>query len=65
MDNLFVSLVAGAIGAGYILYGMRQKKLVAVVAGVFLGIYPFFVDSGLWLGLIGAILLAAPFFIDF
>jgi hypothetical protein len=65
MDNLFFSLVAGAIGAGYILYGMRQKKLVAVMAGVFLGLYPYFVDSGLWLGVIGAILMAAPFVIDF
>jgi hypothetical protein len=44
---------------------MRQKKLVAVMAGVFLGIYPFFVDSGLWLGVIGAMLMAAPFVIDF
>ena len=49
----------------YFVYGRRQKKLVPVLAGVLLCIYPYFVDSWLWLGVIGAILLAAPFVVDF
>ena len=65
MGNLFFGIVAGAVGVAYIVYGRRQTKLVAVFAGVLLCIYPYFVESWLWLGAIGAILLAAPFVVDF
>lgn len=65
MGNLFVSIVLGAIGVAYLLYGRRQTKLVPVIAGVLLCIYPYFVESWLWLGVIGVLLLAAPFVIDF
>ena len=65
MGNLFFGIVAGAVGVAYIVYGRRQTKLVPVCAGVLLCIYPYFVESWLWLGAIGVILLAAPFVIDF
>ncbi len=65
MNNLFFGIVAGAIGVAYLTYGRRQKKLVPVIAGVLLCLYPYFVESWLWLGVIGALLLAAPFVIDF
>jgi hypothetical protein len=65
VNNLFFSVIAGAVGAAYILYGMRQKKLATVVAGVGLSVYPFFVESGLWLGVIGVVLMAVPFVIEF
>jgi hypothetical protein len=65
VGNLFFGIFAGAVGVAYIVYGRRQTKLVAVLAGVLLCIYPYFVESWLWLGGIGAILLAAPFVIDF
>ena len=65
MGNLFFGLFAGAIGVAYIVYGRRQTKLVPVIAGVLLCVYPYFIDSGLWLGVIGAALVAAPFVIDF
>ena len=65
MGNLFFGIVAGAIGVAYVVYGRRQTKLVPVIAGVLLCIYPYFVESSLWLGVVGALLLAAPFVIDF
>ena len=65
MGNLFFGIVAGAIGAAYIVYGRRQTKLVPVIAGVLLCIYPYFVESWLWLGVVGAVFLVAPFVIDF
>jgi hypothetical protein len=65
VGNLFVSLVAGAIGAAYIVYGGRQKKFVPVIAGVLLCTCPYFIDSLLWLCVVGALLMAAPFAIDF
>jgi hypothetical protein len=50
---------------GYFIYGKRQLKIVPMVAGVLLCIYPYFVDSLLWLSLVGLILIAAPFLIDY
>jgi hypothetical protein len=64
MNGLIVGVIAGAIGMGYFIYGKRQTKIVPMVAGVLLCIYPYFLDSLLWLSLIGAVLVAAPFVID-
>jgi hypothetical protein len=65
VGNLFFGVVAGAIGVGYLVYGRRQKKLVPAIAGILLCVYPYFVESGLWLGVVGALLVAAPFVVDF
>ena len=65
MGNFFFGVVAGAIGVGYLVYGRRQRKLVPVIAGVLLCVYPYFVDSGLWLGVVGALLVAVPFVVDY
>ena len=57
-------MIAGAFGVGYFIYGKKQQKLVPMIAGVLLCVYPYFTDN-LWLLLgIGAALLAAPFVIE-
>ncbi len=64
MNSLWVGMIAGAFGVGYFIYGKKQRKLVPMIAGVLLCIYPYFTDN-LWVLLaIGAALLAAPFVID-
>ena len=63
--QLFFSVLAGAVGFGYIVYGRRQAKLVPVVSGLLLCGYSYFIESWVWLSIVGAVLLAAPFFIDF
>ena len=65
MNSLLVGVIAGAIGMGYFIYGKRQTKIVPMVAGALLCIYPYFIDSLLWLSLIGLLLIAAPFLIDY
>lgn len=64
-SGLFVGVIAGVFGMAYFVYGKRQTKLVPMVAGVLLCIYPFFTDSLLLLCLIGGVLLAAPFVVDY
>ena len=63
--TLTIGILAGAIGVGYFMYGTRHTKFVPLIAGMALCVYPYFVDSVLWLCVIGAALLAAPFLIDF
>jgi len=65
MESLAVGIIAGAVGMGYIVYGRRQVKFSAVIAGVLLCAYPYFVDSVGWQLVVGAVLVAAPFVIDF
>jgi len=65
VNSLVVSILAGAIGAGYFIYGKRQTKFVPMVAGVLLCVYPYFVDDLLWLIVVGVVLVAAPFLVDF
>ena len=65
MNDFVVGIVAGAFGMAYFVYGRRQSKIVAAVAGVLLCIYPYFTDGLLLQCAIGAALLAAPFLVDF
>lgn len=62
---LIIGMIAGAIGVGYFVYGKRQQRLATMMAGLMLGIYPFFTDNPLLLLLIGALLMAVPFITDF
>jgi hypothetical protein len=65
VENLLFGIVAGAIGTGYFVYGRRQAKFVPIIAGILLCVYPYFVDGTLWLAVVGAALVAAPFVLDF
>ena len=47
------------------MYGRRARNPVALVAGVLLCVFPYFVDSLALTIAIGAGLLAAPFFVTF
>jgi hypothetical protein len=65
VGSLFVSIVAGAIGLAYLVYGRRQQKIAPLIAGVLLCTCPYFIDSLTWLCVVGALLLIVPFVIDF
>ena len=58
-------MFAGVFGVAYFVYGKKQAKLVPMVAGVLLCIYPYFIDGVVWLAVVGILLLAAPFVIDY
>jgi hypothetical protein len=62
--TLAIGILTGAVGVGYFIYGKRQAKFAPLLAGMALCVYPYFVDSVLWLVVIGALLMAAPFLID-
>jgi len=65
VSTFVIGFITGALGVGYIVYGRRQTKFVPVIAGVALCAYSYFIDSVVWHCVVGALLLAAPFFIDF
>jgi hypothetical protein len=62
---LLIGLMAGVFGVAYFVYGKKQAKLTPMIAGVLLCIYPYFTESLLWLSVVGLLLLAAPFVIEY
>jgi hypothetical protein len=65
VNSLVVGMIAGAFGVGYFMYGKKQQKLVPMLAGVGLCVYPYFTENLILLISIGAALLAVPFFVDY
>lgn len=63
-SSLLLSMLFGAIGTGYFIYGKRQESFVALFAGIGLFVFPMFV-SNVWITLlVGTALCAAPFVIS-
>jgi len=52
------------MGFAYFVYGKRQQRLTALLAGVALMVYPYFIANTLLLVILGTALCAAPFFIS-
>jgi hypothetical protein len=63
-SQLFIGLIAGAIGVAYFVYGKKESRFTPMLSGVALCVYPYLVSSVQWLCIIGVILMAAPFFVD-
>jgi hypothetical protein len=58
------SMLFGAIGVGYFIYGRKQKRLVPFISGIALMVVPYFVDSaGAMVALCGAF-MALPYFVQ-
>ena len=62
---LLIGMLSGVFGVAYFVYGKRQTKLTPMIAGVLLCVYPYFIESVLWLVVVGLVLLAAPFVIEY
>jgi hypothetical protein len=66
LDNpalLMWSLLFGAFGMGYFVYGKKQRSPVPFLVGIVLMVYPYFISNVYWLVLIGAVLLLVPYFV--
>jgi hypothetical protein len=60
---LLWGLLYGSIGLGFFIYGRNQKAPVPLVCGIALMVFPYFVTNVVLLVLIGAALIAIPYFL--
>ena len=60
-NSLMLGMLAGIVGGAYVMYGRKASKLVPVLSGIGLIIYPYLFDSVWALLTIGAALCALPF----
>ena len=61
--QLWWGLLFSSVGLGYFVYGRKQGKVVPIVCGIGLMIYPYFVPNKYILVTIGALLTALPYFL--
>ncbi len=64
MSGLILGVFFGAVGTAYLVYGKKTTNLPFVFAGVALMVYPYFIDSGWLIALIGLVIAAVPFALD-
>jgi hypothetical protein len=60
--SILWGVLFGAIGMGYFIYGKNQKSPVPLVCGIALCIFPYFVPNAWLLVLVGAAIMAVPYF---
>ena len=63
MATLMWGMLFGCVGMGYIMYGRKQRNAIALVTGVALLGFSYFISKILLIILVGLILMAIPFFI--
>ena len=61
--SLVWQLLFSAAGAGYFIYGKKQRATVPFVCGIVLMVFPYFVSSTLVLVIIGVVLMTLPYFV--
>jgi len=68
MDNaasIMWGVLFGSIGMGYLIYGRKQRRGIALLSGVLLCIFPYFVANVFLMILTAIILMALPYFLKF
>jgi len=62
--SLFVwGMVFGAIGLGFFVYGKKQGAPVPLFTGIGLLLFPYFIPNVYALVIVGAALIALPYFV--
>jgi hypothetical protein len=57
--SLFLSLVAGLVGTGLVIYGKKAQRWPQVVAGIVYMVYPYFVETPTGIAGVGVLLAVA------
>ena len=57
---VMLSVLFSAIGAGYVLYGRKQRQVVPLLTGLALCVYPYFLANGSAIVVVGLFLTVVP-----
>ena len=63
--SLYMTMIWGAIGAGYFIFGKKQSRFTFLLCGVGLMAFPFFVSDLTFSIILGLGMTLAPFKIEF
>lgn len=60
--GLLWGVLFSSIGLGYFIYGKKQRSIPALICGILLMMYPYFVSNTWVLVIVGAVLTAVPWY---
>ena len=55
-------MLFGSVGLGFFVYGKKQQRMIPLVAGIGLMVFPYFVTDPILIVVIGIALMALPYF---
>jgi len=61
--SFFWGFLFGAVGLGYFIYGKKQGKLIPLLVGIGLMVFPYFFPDPTLVVLVGLVLMAVPYFV--
>jgi len=64
VTSLMLSVLFGCAGMGFWIYGKREQRLMPLLVGVVLMVFPYFMPNNWSLCLVGVGLCAVPFFVQ-
>ena len=64
MTSLMLGMIWGAIGTGYFIYGKKQAKMLFLLCGIGLCVFPMLVSSNTVSLVLGLVMCIAPFKVD-
>ena len=64
-STLFAGVILGSLGVGYIVYGRKQKKGIALLSGFVLCVLPYFVSNMIFLLIVSIAFLVLPFLVPY
>lgn len=63
VNLLYAWIIFGAFGMWYFVYGKRNSKLIALLSGIVLMVFPYFVTNIYYVVGIGVFFIILPFII--
>lgn len=60
---LLLGVLFSSIGLGYFIYGKKQQHTMALVCGIMLMVYPYFIENITLLIVVGIVFMSMPKFI--
>ena len=63
IGGIYWDLLISLIGMGFIMYGRKRPDSVALVAGIVLVAYPYFISSVAWDIVVGLVIVAVYIFL--
>ncbi len=63
--SLIISMFCGIVGIAYFRYGKKQQNTIALISGIGLIAFPYFISNLFVIVFIGTVLVILPFFIKY
>ncbi len=58
--ELMISLFFGIIGMGYFAFGRKQERVIPLLVGIALGVFPYFISNVVMMIMVGVGLMLVP-----